>query len=141
MKTTYLLLLPLLLLFGCNTLEDDYISKYCPGSCTVIKGQVTQANNAPAAGISLMLIWQDGYLPGSVTTRKKAAVTTDENGNYELRFLLRDDELSNGRIRILSDVPLEPCDGCPADSEGNSTYINSELKRDTTLNIDFTIAP
>ena len=97
MKTKYLLPVLLLLLAGCVSQEDDFISKYCPGSCTVIRGRLTTEDGTqPMAGVKVNVYWRSyqGYLQLGYSERRKAVATTDANGNYELSFLLRDDELN-----------------------------------------------
>lgn len=99
MKTKLFLLLPflLLLLGSCHTQTDDFISKYCPGSCTVIKGKLTTDDRTkPLPGVKLEVFWQTRDQLGLTSnTRRKAVTTTDANGNFELSFLIRDDESEN----------------------------------------------
>ncbi len=144
MKTRPLLLL-CLLLFGCTSHEDDFISKYCPGSCTVIQGRLTTDNGTrPLAGVKLNVYWRShqAYLQFGYTERRKAVATTDENGAYELRFLLRDDELNtfnqiqNGSIRIAPVLDKTKYFICRGDK---IIFYNDELTRDTTLTLNYTL--
>ncbi|RIJ34075.1 hypothetical protein [Pontibacter oryzae] len=130
-----LVLIPFL--SGCNQEKDDYISKYCPGSCTIIKGRATINNGStPLAGVTLLAQWHySRYLSGS-TIRKKAFATTDANGNYELRFLLRDDELQGGYIEVITNLDPEKYTYC----QPGDFYYAGELERNTTLERNYALA-
>ncbi|MHA6248753.1 hypothetical protein ACXYMU_12500 [Pontibacter sp. CAU 1760] len=133
---TYTLYLSLLLLLGssCVTQENDFISKYCPGSCTVIKGNIATANGTvPLSGIKLEATWSNVNLPklSGGTVRRKAVTQTDADGNYELRFLLRDDELVDGRIFIETAIDEGKFITCGASQP--AFYMAGDLPRDTTL--------
>jgi len=134
MKTTFYtyfsLLFTCFLLSGCGGDSDDYISKYCPGSCTVIKGRLTTANGTkPLAHVSMAVNWQsEGYLSGG-STHKKAIAETDDDGNYELRFLIRDDELIDGYFIVEPALNISKYVYCHSDVLNLDFY---NLKRDTT---------
>lgn len=145
MKTFCLCLLALLtlLLSSCHTKTDDFISKHCPGSCTVIKGTLTtDAGSKPLAGVKLEVNWYKRDVLGiSSSTRRKAVTTTDANGDFELRFLLRDDELPNPYSRngsVVLEAHANPenylfCLG------GNTLLVESDLKRDTTITLNYVL--
>jgi hypothetical protein len=141
MKTSLLCLLAIvtLLLSSCHTQTDDFISKNCPGSCTVIKGTLTtDGRTKPLAGVKLEVQWHEGDIFSSIR-RRKAITTTDANGNYELRFLLRDDELPNtylrnGSFTVKAHINLENYLNC---SGGNVLLRTYDLKRDTTITFDY----
>ncbi|WP_161890663.1 hypothetical protein [Pontibacter russatus] len=146
MKTKLLLpLLLLLLLGGCISEEDDFISKYCPGSCTVVKGRLTTGDGSePMAGVKLNVYWHsyESYFKLGYSQRRKAVAITDQIGNYELRFLLRDDELNlkgryeNGYI-VVAPVLEE---GRYITCRGETTiYEEFGLRRDTTITLDYTL--
>jgi len=124
----------LLLLSGCISHEDDFISKYCPGSCTVIQGRLTTANGTePLRGVQLTAIWKDLHYLGGGTIRKKAVARTDANGNYELSFLLRDQELLEGHLVIQPALDQQTYATCNAD-----IYLGApELRRDTTIRLNY----
>ena len=128
----------MLLLTGCVKEEDDYISKYCPGSCTEVSGRVLQAaNQQPIPGVQVLAIWDNtrNFKEGlGGTVRKKAVAYTDEAGNYTLRFLLRDDEMLDGRIEITPQGR-----GCNQTNCRSYNLYWEELKRDTTYTHNFLI--
>ncbi|WP_299757928.1 carboxypeptidase-like regulatory domain-containing protein [uncultured Pontibacter sp.] len=122
---------------ACDYDENDYISKYCPGSCTVIKGRVSTENGAPLPGATIRVRWlKEAYLQPTFT-REKAIATTDANGNYELRFLLRDQELTEGFIELNTDFDQRSYLTC----NGSSTWYWYAMARDTAIIQNFTIAP
>lgn len=124
-------------LAACDLHKYDYISKYCPGSCTVIKGRMTDQDGKPVAGTSMRIKWHnDGYLQPAYIT-EKAATITDVNGGYELRFLVRDSELEKGYYQIEADTELTDYLGCKADSR----WYSGDIARDTTIIQNYTIAP
>ncbi|GGG20692.1 carboxypeptidase regulatory-like domain-containing protein [Pontibacter amylolyticus] len=131
-------ILTALLLTGCIKEEDDYISKYCPGSCTEVSGRVLQAGNQqPLQGVQVLAIWDNRrhFKEGlGGTVRKKAVTYTDVTGSYTLRFLLRDDEMQDGEIAITPQV--RNCD--QSDCQTYTLYWD-ELRRDTTYTHDFLI--
>lgn len=124
-------------LSACTKEEDDYISKNCPGSCTEVKGQVLHGNGQPIRGMQLLATWQNlrtFKAGGGGTIRKKAVAYTDDTGTYTLRFLLRDEEMMEGEIKI---APQDR--GCSQVDCQSYTLYWDELKRDTTFLHDFVI--
>lgn len=138
MKTTTVYLLSLFficfLLVSCGGDKDDYISKYCPGSCTVIEGRMTTANGTkPLAGINIALDWEmSGVWNSSI--RKKAVTRTDADGYYELRFLIRDDEPDNGVYIIKPAIDLSGFAPCSANG---TDFLFYRLERNTTVLADY----
>ncbi|MER2997906.1 hypothetical protein [Pontibacter populi] len=130
-----------LLLSSCHTKTDDFVSKHCPGSCTVIKGTLTtDARNKPLAGVKLEVQWREGDMFSSIS-RRKAITTTDDKGNFELRFLLRDDELPdpysyNGSFTVKAHINPDDYLTC---SGGNTLLHTYDLKRDTTIIFDYVL--
>ncbi|MBF8962711.1 carboxypeptidase regulatory-like domain-containing protein [Pontibacter sp. FD36] len=134
----YALLLALVcLLSSCTKEEDDYISKYCPGSCTEVSGQVLRGSGQPIKNMQLLVTWQN-LRPfkggGGGIIRKKAVAYTDDSGNYTLRFLLRDDEMEEGHIEVAPQGR-----GCSQVNCQSYTLYWDELKRDTTFTHNFLI--
>ena len=131
----------LVLVFGlsaCNKLEDDYISKYCPSSCTEVTGKVLRSNGQPFANVQVLATWKTGngtFKGGGGTTRKKAVGYTDAQGSYTLRFLIRDSEMSYGRFEVALQGTNCSSSHCPS----SYLYWNKEVKRDTTFIYDFVV--
>ncbi|MCJ8167327.1 hypothetical protein MKJ04_20975 [Pontibacter sp. E15-1] len=145
MKTFPLLLLMLVVLSGCTSKDDDFISKYCPGSCTVFKGNIATANGTvPLAGIKLNVYWRSyqEYLQFGYSERRKAVATTDQDGRYDLRFLLREEELNaRGQIENCSFRVVPALDEtkyfiCFDEKAIFSSY---DMQRDTTFTLDYTL--
>lgn len=133
------LLLLLIWLPGCVENEEDYISKYCPGSCTVVSGRILQGSaQQPQQDIQVTATWKNlrtFKAGGGGTTRKKAVAYSDQDGRYTLRFLLRDDEMEEGYIEI--NPPQTAV--CRTQSCQSYTLYWHELKRDTSYAQDFLI--
>ena len=139
MKTRFLrqyglILIMLCALTGCVDEQEDYISKYCPGSCTEITGRISSGINRQAMqNVQLTATWKNLQpVFGGGTIRKKAVAKTDQQGNYTLRFLLRDDELQDGYIEIQYGID----NGKYLDCREGSAVHSGELKRDTTYTLD-----
>ncbi|MBD1397113.1 carboxypeptidase regulatory-like domain-containing protein [Pontibacter sp. JH31] len=124
------------LITACTKEEEDYISKYCPGACTVVSGRIIKSGSLqPVAGMQVLASWKNlrhFKAGGGGTIRKKAIVSTDQQGNYTLRFLLRDEELQDG-VLVISPLNGE----CPTSDCPSYTLYHDELKRDTTYTYDF----
>lgn len=140
-RFVYRCALLLALVFGlsaCNEEEDDYISKYCPGSCTEVTGKVLRSNGQPLANVQLLATWKTGdgtFKGGGGMTRKKAVAYTDAQGSYTLRFLIRDSEMNAGRFVVAVQGTNCSVGVCPT----HTLYWNKEVKRDTTFTHDFVI--
>ena len=130
-----LLLLFAALLAACTEYEDDYISKYCPGSCTEVSGRITTGDGStPLKGANLLVQWENGnVMSGTSIVRKKAYAQTDADGRYTLRFLLRDEELESGYLSIETALPSENYFVCLPDD----TLWPDEIRRDTTFTRNF----
>ncbi|MCC3158745.1 hypothetical protein LJ737_15985 [Hymenobacter sp. 15J16-1T3B] len=97
MKHQWFLIGAGLLLGAAGCVENDADLGTCPGNCTVVRGRLVTAGGTEAlAGIPLTAQW----VGGRYYVRQKAAATTDGNGNFELSFLLRDDELAAGYFQL-----------------------------------------
>jgi hypothetical protein len=132
-----LIVLMLCCLTGCVNEQEDYISKYCPGSCTEVSGKVLRASGQPVKGMQLTATWRNMrtfYEGMGGTTRKKAVAYTDAQGNYTLRFLLRDDEMEDGYIDVSPQIA-----NCPDWECYSYTLYWDKLKRDTTYTYDLVL--
>ena len=89
----------LLMAVGCTKekLED------CPGHCTLITGQLLTSGLQPLAEVTVTANWSSGHALIN-TLRTKARAITDAKGNYQVRFLVRDDELHNGYFQLTYEV-------------------------------------
>ncbi|NDK55263.1 hypothetical protein [Pontibacter fetidus] len=143
MKTKLLLLYTsiLLTLSSCHTETEDFISKYCPGSCTVIKGRLTTDDRSKPLGGVMLEVRYEEFSMFSSFKRRKAVATTDANGNFELRFLMRDDEIGNadgsfGEMNVYAHLDTSKYLTCSGSQRLLAYY---RLKRDTTLAVNYNI--
>jgi len=124
-------ILLLLCLAGCDYTDDDFVSKYCPGACTVLQGRVTTANGTvPLPGAMLKVVWVKSAYLHPTYYRSKGLAYTDANGNYELHFLVRDGELAGGYFKV--EVGLNPRQYLSCYSESHM-FVLDYVGRDTTL--------
>ncbi|MBD0399991.1 hypothetical protein [Flammeovirga sp. EKP202] len=87
--------------------EDDIISQDCTEGCTVIRGKLLTDNGTlPVGDVDLTLKFESTYLfGGGGVERIKAQTTTDLDGNFYIKFKLRDDERNpNAKFNIYYDV-------------------------------------
>lgn len=118
----------LLLAAGCTKekLED------CPGHCTLITGQLLTSGLQPLAEVTVTAKWSSGHALIN-TLRTKAQTITDAKGNYQVRFLVQDDELHNGSFKLTYEVnPARYYAIANTDSPDPS---GADLKRDTTYRL------
>lgn len=123
-------------LFSCSEEENDF-NPNCNSECTIVNGQLTTNNGMDGIeNIDLTLKWiNSGYLTGSIT-RNKAKTKTDANGNYELKFSVRQDELETGYFIIEYQVDQDKF-FIPG-PEGMTIYVG-QLKTDTTVSMNYLI--
>lgn len=103
----------------------------------MLSGALTTANGTrPLSHVPLVVTWRnDGYIvSGSV--RKKAVTQTDEAGNYELRFLIRDDEFVEGYFVVEPALDVTKYVYCRYEGLDFDFF---DLKRDTTLLANYDI--
>ncbi|PHQ30413.1 hypothetical protein [Leeuwenhoekiella nanhaiensis] len=88
---------------SCVEREDDLISQDCETDCTEIIGKLMTDNaNTPIANRKVTVIWDNTYFTSGVV-RTKATTRTDADGNFNLKFYIRDDELEEGLHRMYYD--------------------------------------
>lgn len=98
-----ILLLTLSFVFQSCEKEDDLISQNCETDCTEIVGKLmTDNGTVPIVNRNITVVW-DNTSSGFGTERTKASVRTDSNGDFNLKFFMRDDELESGIHRIYYD--------------------------------------
>lgn len=129
----YVFIFIILLLQSCKLRND--IEPKCNSNCTIIKGRLlTDGGNLPIANAPVEVSWSYyAFLGGE--KRLKAKTITDNNGNYQLSFYPKDDEVGNSRgafyINYMPDTTLYySIDNYIRPIEG---VMPRELKRDTTF--------
>ena len=124
-KLCALLILGLFFLNSCSKEEDDLASQDCNIDCTEIIGRImTDNGTVPIPNLELTVIWDNRGLLGGGSIRNKAITETDDDGNYSLSFLIRDDELIEGQFLILYEEIDE------------DIYLVNNLKRISIFEID-----
>lgn len=118
---------------GCTKekLED------CPGQCTLVTGQLLTSGLQPLAEATVTAKWYTGY--SFNTPRTKARVTTDANGNYQVRFYVKDDKLHNGYFQLTYDVNKDRYYAVGNTDSPDPSGAN--LKRDTTYRLSPYLIP
>lgn len=144
---TFLLVGSILGFMSCEKDEDD-ATTVCDSDCTVIMGKVVTTDNEPLSKIKMEVNFESsGFLYR--LTRRKAAVTSDKNGAYAMKFYLKDDEISEEslskyymisyNLRQLDPkkyiLPEEMRPGADISSRIVGSILN--LKRDTVYKADF----
>ncbi|GGW73505.1 hypothetical protein DFQ11_10951 [Winogradskyella epiphytica] len=130
-KLSLLIILGIVLFISCSKEEDDLISQNCEANCTEIVGKVmTNNGSTPIPNLKISLVWNHNPNSGPNLIRKKASTKTDDEGNYSLKFYLRDDELDNGFHRLYHDE-IENSEFLAPNLNGITALFN--LNRDTLL--------
>lgn len=111
--------------------KNDVVPAPCSGGhCTTTSGRfTTDDRTAPVAGLPLRLSWVKRISSFYADVRPIAETTTDAQGNYTLRFLLQDDELTHGYFQVsyVADKQKYIVD------RDNVGAFWSKLTRDTTI--------
>lgn len=120
---------------SCSKEEDDLSSQNCETDCTEFIGRImTDNGTVPIPNLKLTVKWDNIPYLGSGTIRTKATTRTDSNGNFYLKFFIRDDELEDGSYS-LSYEKLDDEKYLETRFTGIALY-SYNIKRDTTLNIN-----
>ncbi|MES2238945.1 MAG: hypothetical protein V4497_01670 [Bacteroidota bacterium] len=96
----------ILTLTSCEKVDDD-TKKDCTSDCTSLKGKFITLNGAPISNIKVSLNYSiSGGELGGGYTRKIVSTQSDENGNFNQNFYIKDNELGNsapGSFEIIID--------------------------------------
>jgi len=130
-KLSLTIVLGIFIFLSCSEEEDDLISQNCEENCTEIVGKImTDDGSTPISNLKISLVWNHDPNSGPDIIRTKASTRTDNEGNYSLKFYLRDDELDNGFHRLYHDQ-IENNEFLGSDLNGINSFF--ELNRDTLL--------
>ncbi|WP_295936755.1 hypothetical protein [uncultured Alistipes sp.] len=79
-------------LIGCSKTKDES-KRVCEADCSVVTGTILTDGNQPVSGVSLDVTYEKtGFLYYNATV--KARAKTDQSGHYQMRFTLKDSELT-----------------------------------------------
>lgn len=93
-KLIYLFCISLVLI-SCEKNEDD-TKDICTNSCTSLRGKFVTANNVPLANITVELKYEiSGGVFGGGSTRKIVRTQSNQNGEFNRDFYIKDNELGN----------------------------------------------
>lgn len=135
-KSCFGIILGVLIFIGCSKKEDDLVSQNCETNCTEIVGKImTDHGSTPITNLELTVIWDNTPHLGGGVIRTKAITRTDDQGNFNLKFFIRDDELEAGGFR-LSYEQLDSNDYLRTDLNGISLL---QIARDTTLTVNHNV--
>ena len=135
-KFNLIFVLGIFLLVSCSKEEDDLISQNCDEDCTEIIGKImTDNGTVPIPNLQITVTWDNIPYLGSGIIRTKATTRTDSEGNYNLKFYLRDDELEDGGYRMSYE---ELNDGVFLATNLNGISL-FEISRNTTLTINHNV--
>ena len=129
-KLSFGIIIGVLFFIRCSKEENDLISQNCETNCTEIVGKImTDNGTVPISNLKLTVKWDNIPYLGSGIIRTKATTRTDSQGNFYLKFLIRDDELEDGGFRLIYG-PLDKNKYLRTDLNGISLF---QITRDTTL--------
>lgn len=132
LKLSLIACIGILLFISCSKKENDLISQNCQTDCTEIVGRIMTDNaTVPIPNVKLTVKWKlfTSFIGGG-TIRTKAITETDSQGNFDLSFFIRDDEINEGYYHLEYEID-------------ENTYIPGfhnrieipELERNTSKNI------
>jgi hypothetical protein len=113
----------------------------CPGQCTVLTGHLVTSGSQPLEGATVTAAWHNGLgFAGYAPARTKARTTTDAQGNYQLSFYVKDDELHEGYVDVTYQVDKDRYYAL-ATEDGPDTGPTLGLRRDTLYRIPSFLIP
>ena len=122
-----------LIFISCSKTEDD-TNNECTGNCTILKGKFISVNNQPVSNIKVSLKYRiGGGELGGGSTRKIINTESDQNGNFNKNFFIKDAELgnsANGYFQVEID---------DSNIDVNKYIRTNNLIGNTTTDIGFTI--
>ena len=74
---------------GCK--EEENIIERPSANSTFIQGKATTSSGEPLPGVLVSMYYSEGQWLGPQLSRKKAEAHTDQQGNYQLFFDLKDE--------------------------------------------------
>ena len=93
MKNIFKIIVLLFIVTSCSKTEDD-TSNECTSNCTVLKGKFVTLNNEPVSKIKVSMKYvQSNEL--AYLARKIINTESDQNGNFNKNFFIKDNELGN----------------------------------------------
>jgi hypothetical protein len=130
------LLLAALMNEGCTIIDKEGFGDICESDCTIIQGKFTTEIGEPARNVRLTLQWESYPSAGiglGGKIRKIMRTRTNENGNYEFVFHVKDEELMDGYFK----VTFYPPDTSYIILESSSSFFFFGIdKRDTVITAD-----
>jgi hypothetical protein len=84
-----------LIFISCEKTEDD-TNNDCTSNCTTLRGKFVTLNNLPVPNIRVSLKYRiGGGVLGGGSIRKIVNTQSDQNGNFNKNFFIKDSELGN----------------------------------------------
>lgn len=95
MKNLITVLILFLIFTSCEKTEDD-TNNACTSNCTTLSGKFITLNNQPVPNIKVSLKYRiGGGELGGGSTRKIVSTKSDQYGNYNNNFFIKDSEIGN----------------------------------------------
>ncbi len=136
-KLSVLVILGIALFIRCSKEEDDLISQNCETDCTEIIGRLmTDNGTVPISDIELTVKYNNrSGLSGGII-RTKAMTRTDAEGNFRLRFFIRNDELNDSDSSFFIEYEINENEYLTG---GSDDFNLPGISRDTILNVAYNL--
>ncbi|MCL6273019.1 hypothetical protein M3P19_03310 [Muricauda sp. 2012CJ35-5] len=130
-----LFILTAVLFISCDKDDTDLT---CLSDCTLIQGQFLTSKGAPLQNVNVSINYYESHGIGASIRRIKKA-KTDENGNFQMKFYINNDELGKvpGYFQFVYDYSELDSEVFIDSSEYNSYVIGSIYSRDTIIDVEF----